>query len=50
MPILTVSETIWRNHTELAAILLHRKGAGSRGEDFNKSHAGKAKTSSGGIL
>ena len=49
MPILPASEAIWRNHTQLAAILLHRKGAVSRGEDFNKS-AGKAKTSYGGIL
>lgn len=44
MPILTAPETIQRNHIELAAIFLHRKGAVSGGEDFNKPHAGKAKT------
>lgn len=44
MPILTVSETIWRNHIELAAIFLHRKGVLSGGEDFSKPHAGKSMT------
>ena len=50
VPILTISETIWRNHIELEAIFLHRKVSLSSGEDFNKPHSGKAMTPMGGYF